>query len=147
MNKTNRTKRSLVATLAEAHHRLLDDLQKVERIAQSSSGAEVTELGTHLMRLRTHLEEHFQLEEHDGYMQAVLERAPQLERTVSQLRGEHDQLRGSLAALLDESKGTPTSNADFPQKVQKWIERVRNHESKENMLVEEAFNREIATKD
>jgi hemerythrin-like domain-containing protein len=143
MKKTNRAP---AATLAEAHRKLLEDLQNLERVAQASD-ADSTELSVCLKSIRTHLEEHFRLEEHNGYMQAVLDQAPQLERTVNQLRGEHDELRGSLAALLDGSRDMRSVKADFQQKVQKWIERVRNHESKENLLVEEAFNRDLATKD
>jgi hypothetical protein len=33
------------------------------------------------------------------------------------------------------------------QEVRAWIERVRQHEARENDLVQEAFNRDIGTED
>src|SRR5262249_28293182 len=127
MKKTN-------ASLAEAHRALLADLRDLERCAQPSSPVEPTEVSARLGRLRDHLEDHFRFEEEDGYMQAVLERAPQLGRTVNQLCGEHDELRRSLAALADEARGMRALDEDFRRKVRQWIERVRSHEARENLL-------------
>ena len=80
-------------------------------------------------------------------MQAVLTRAPHLERTVNHLRGEHDELRRSLAALAKEAGGAQGPGADFREKVRHWIQRVRDHEARENLLVEDAFNRDLAAED
>jgi hypothetical protein len=100
-----------------------------------------------LAGVRAHLEDHFRFEEEGGYMQAVLARAPHLERRVNHLRGEHDELLGSLAALAEEADATPALDEEGRQRVRKWIERVRDHESRENLLVEEAFNRDLAAED
>jgi hypothetical protein len=143
----NRTDGAVAAALAEAHRALLTDLRELERSAQPPSAAGADEVSARLGGLRTHLEDHFRFEEHNGYMQAVLARAPHLERAVNQLRGEHGELRRSLVALAEEAGGARALGADFRQKVRKWIERVRDHEMRENVLVAEAFHRDVAAED
>jgi hypothetical protein len=144
MNKTNA---SLAVAMAEAHRALLRELEDLERSAQPCSAAGPKDTSARLAGLRTRLDDHFRFEEQNGYMQPVLARAPHLERTVNQLRGEHDELRRSLVALVEEAGAARAPGADFWQKVRQWITLVREHEARENLLVEEAFNREFAAED
>jgi hypothetical protein len=143
----NQTNASLAVALAKAHRALLEDLRDLERGTRPSSAAGPKEVSARLEGLRTHLEDYFRFEEQNGYMQAVLARAPHMERTVNHLRGEHDELRRALAALAEEAGGAQALGADFREKMRQWIKRVRDHEARENLLVEDAFNRDLAAED
>jgi hypothetical protein len=131
---------SPAAALAEAHHELLNDLAVLEQLIRPTEQARPVEVWTCLGDLRGHIGTHFRFEEQDGYMKAVLTRAPQHERKVRGLREEHDELWKSLADLIRQAGTLPALNDPFRQDLQAWIARVRDHEARENRLVEDAFN-------
>jgi hypothetical protein len=94
-----------------------------------------------------HLTEHFRFEEQNGYMDVVREREPRLERTIQQLAEEHGQLTRSLDALIKEA-GKATSLGDaLREAILSWIECVRQHEARENDLVQDAFDLDIGVED
>ena len=70
---------SLAAVLARAHRVLLEDIEQLEQ--QISTGAaNVAKLAAQLKQVQTHLIRHFHLEEHEGYMDAVIQRDPSQDR-------------------------------------------------------------------
>jgi hypothetical protein len=145
MNRTRNE--SLANSLAAAHRKLLADLRGLEEMTDSSCQAGARGLCDRLALLRAHLDEHFRLEEQNGYMDAVLARAPQLARAVEALRAEHAELRQSLAALSGEARPGAAVDGALRQKVRQWVGRVREHEQRENLLVEDAFNRDLGLED
>jgi hemerythrin-like domain-containing protein len=86
-------------------------------------------------------------EEQNGYMNAVREREPRLERTIYQLAKEHVQLRQSLEALIGESRAAPSLSDTLREEIREWIERVRRHENRENDLIQGAFNLDLGAED
>jgi hypothetical protein len=138
---------SIATALAAAHHALLANIDRLEQLIEPLAGAHPGELCDCLGMLLSRLEAHFRFEEHNGYMDAVLARAPQLARQVEGLRAEHVAMRQSLAALAGESRTAPAVNDALRQKVREWVGRVRDHETRENLLVEDAFNQDMAAED
>jgi hypothetical protein len=143
----NKVKKSPAAALAEAHRALLKDLDDLERFAELSVPAEPAKVCGRLKALCAHLGKHFRFEEQSGYMQTVLARAPHLERRVQRLRQEHDELWGSLATLITQAGELPAGGDEFRQALRAWVEQVRDHETRENVLVEDTFNTEVAAGD
>ena len=142
-----RTKNSVAEALGQAHAALLVDLRELEQATRLFSGEDLEELRTRLGEARAHLTEHFRFEEQNGYMDAVRKREPRLERAVQQLAEEHGQLQQALAALIRDA-GAETSLGDtLRAEIRAWIERVRQHEVRENDLVQDAFDLDIGAED
>jgi hemerythrin len=138
--------RSLADNLAQAHRTLLEQMNRLEAGLQSRAPGGLPEVTRRLAGLRADLAAHFRLEEENGYMQAVLARAPQFERKVQQLREEHALLARSLDELVRDA--TAASDLDpLREAIHAFLARVREHESKENLLVEDAFNLDFCGED
>jgi hypothetical protein len=135
-----KTQISITERISAAHARLLMDLDGLEQAADDPAG-----LSPHLERIRAHLGEHFQLEEQDGYMAGILKRKPHLEHAVRALLQEHRQLARTLDELLIGSR-RELDGALGPD-VRRWVGEMRRHESRENELVEDAFNLDLGTED
>jgi hypothetical protein len=143
----NKSRTSPVEGLTRAHDALLKDLLQLEKEAQSPSGTKAVKMRTRLDQVRTHITQHFRFEEQYGYMDVVLQRAPHQERIIELLRQEHCQLANSLEALREEVRAAPSLDDAFRDKVRAWVALVRDHEARENKLVQEAFNLDIGAED
>jgi hemerythrin-like domain-containing protein len=96
-----------------------------------------------LQSFQRHLEHLMALEEHDGYMDVVLESHPTYCGEVETLRHEHDQFRKSLqraSARLEH-----LDNDDFPRfemvcdELRALLERIDHHSGKEIDLIQRAL--------
>jgi hypothetical protein len=142
-----RTDNALVEALGRAHEGLLEDLRHLEGAAHPAAAEGLDGLRARLAATRAHLAAHFRFEEQNGYLDAVRKREPRLERAVQQLADEHRQLAESLEGLVREAGAATSLEDPLRQEVRAWIERVRQHEARENDLVQDAFNRDIGTED
>jgi signal transduction histidine kinase len=139
--------KSLAEVIQRAHHMLLADLSRLEELGCTSARGSVAELNTQLRTVQTHLLRHFRLEEQDGYMDAVLKRDPGQERAVQQVLSEHQQLSESLSALIKDLSDRLRIEEALRLQLGEWIESVRQHESRENLLIENVFNQDIGAED
>ncbi len=80
-------------------------------------------------------------------MDKVRKREPRLERAVQQLAEEHQQLMQALDAILAEANAAPAMTDALRDKIRAWVERIRNHETRENHLVQEAFGFDVGAED
>jgi hemerythrin len=143
----NRTIGTVVESLNRAHTALFKDLQKLEHASRANLGEDLAKVRERLDATRTHITEHFRFEEQDGYMVAVGEREPRLQRAIHHLADEHRELSRSLDALVEEARTTTTPGDPFREKLREWIEHVRRHEARENELVQDALNWDIGAED
>jgi hemerythrin-like domain-containing protein len=134
---------SIPESLREAHKALKVDLEKLEKTARSSSQDGLARLRTCLVATRAHIVAHFRFEEENGYMDKVRKREPRLERAIQQLADEHQQLLQSLDAILAQANAAPAMPDALCDEIRAWVERIRNHETRENHLVQEAFDFDI----
>ena len=142
-----KTEKSVAEALGRAHAALLEDLRKLEETARKSSGQGAPELLARLGATRTHITEHFRFEEKNGYMHSVRSREPRLERTIQQMGDEHGELAHTMDAIVEEAGATTKLDETFWEKVRSWIERIRDHETRETALFQEAFNLDIGSED
>jgi hypothetical protein len=126
---------------------LFADLGKLDQAVQPSSGDGLEELRARLGATHAHITEHFRFEEQNGYMDAVRKREPRLERMIQQLAEEHGQLRRSLDALIGKAAAATSLGDTLREEIREWVERVREHEDRENDLVQDAFNLDIGVED
>ncbi len=122
-------------------------MQKLEQTVAPRSGTSLAELAAHLAATQAHLTEHFRYEEQNGYLDTVRKREPRLERSIQQLGEEHRQLRQSLQALRAKIESASSLDEALRTRVRAWVQGVRDHEAKENELVEAAFNLDISAED
>ncbi len=80
-------------------------------------------------------------------MDAVRKQEPRLEHAIQNLIDEHRELVRSLDTLIEEAEAKNKLEDVFRQKVHRWIERVREHESRENGLLEDAFVEDLGAGD
>jgi hypothetical protein len=138
---------SIAEALGPAHAALLEDLRQLGEATRPESGEGLAELRARLSATQTHITEHFRFEEQNGYMDAVQKREPRLERAIQQLSEEHGQLAQSLAVLIEQAKAATSLDEPFREAVRQWIKRVREHEARENELVQDAFDLDIGAED
>jgi len=138
---------SIAEALGRAHAALLDDLGRLEEAALPDSAEDLAGLRARLGATRAHVTEHFRFEEQNGYLAAVRRREPRLERTIQQLAEEHRQLAQCLEALVNQAKAATSLNDPLREEVRGWIERLRQHEERENDVVQDAFTMDIGAED
>jgi hemerythrin-like domain-containing protein len=93
-----------------------------------------------------HMERLMHLEEKDGYMDIVLESHPQLDKAVTALRQEHDEIRASLKGVSEGlEKIGPRDTVALTvlcEELATLLKKVDEHHRKECDLFQEAFERE-----
>ena len=141
------TENSIAGALKQAHVALLADLRKLEQAVSPFPGKDVTELHSQLVATLAHITEHFRFEEQNGYMDTAKTREPRLDRTIRQLAEEHGDLRHSLEAIIRQASDASSLGDPLRDEIQEWIRRVRQHERRENDLVQDAFNLDIGPED
>ena len=133
--------------LAAAQRLIQEDLHDLEQKAAPASAATPAQLVDRLGALRTHLSEQFRHEEQGGYAQEVLTQAPQQERVVRKLLEQHADLAKSLDELIEQARAAESVDEGLCERVREWANRLREHESQENGLLEDAFNVECCAED
>jgi hypothetical protein len=137
---------SVAEILSRAHEALQAELRKLEQAVSPSSREGLVEIRARLAAARTHIAEHFRVEEENGYLHALKDE-PRLERAVHQLAKEHGQLSQLLDRLLGEARVAPSLGDTLREEIAGWIERLRQHEHRENDLVQGTLNMDIGAED
>jgi hypothetical protein len=130
-----------------AHASLRKDLQALQDVVSADCDVTPLTMGNRLATARTQVAEHFAWEEKNGWSAAILLQEPRLEHAVRHLLQEHRELTQSLNTLIDEAESIQRVDKLFREKVLRWIERVRDHEARENELLEEAFEEDLGAGD
>jgi len=109
-----------------------------------------TDLYTLLDEVCAHVQAHFDLEEKGGYFRDVVARAPNLLHRVDELKAQHAELSAAGREVVERAKSEGPS-ADFwnrtRSELEAFIKRFFEHEGAENLLVQEAFTRDIGAAD
>lgn len=134
-------------SIVEANIALLADLRELEQAVRPSSGEGLAELCARLGPIHARIIEHFRFEEQNGFLDVVKKKEPRLERAVHQLALEHGQLRQSLDGIMGDARAATSLGDSLRGKIREWIERLRQHESRENSLVQDAFDTDIGAED
>lgn len=141
------SERAFAEALYQAHTDLLRDLMELEQSVQRGSEQGQRELSSRLATVQTHLADHFRFEERDGYMAPLLKEEPRIGPVVQELLAEHRRLTQALGALVEEVSAAQALRDDVRERVRAWVKQVRQHESRENNLVQEVYYSSGATGD
>jgi hypothetical protein len=142
-----RSEETFVETLQQEHVDLLGDLQQLEEAARPGSGETPAGLSARLGKTQAHVVDHYRFEEQDGYMAPVLKAEPRFGPVVQELLEEHRQIAQALDALIREARTAQSLTDGLGERVRDWVKQVRQHESRENHLVQEAYYASDATGD
>ncbi len=138
---------STIETSSEAQHRLMEDLGRLDETVHQNAETTLTALRTCLGRTYTHLCQHFRLKEYDGFLDDLQEREPRFGRIAQELFAEHRQLRQSLDSLHGEAVVAVRVDDALRGKVRQWIAALRRHETREDDLIQDAVDLDIAGQD
>jgi hypothetical protein len=134
--------------LGKAHASLLEDLRKLEQsLRAGGAGVSTLDVRTQLASTHTHITNHFGFQEQNGWRDSVRKQEPRLDHAVQNLLEEHRQLVQSLNTLSGEAEAIEDLDDAFRDKVLRWIHRVRDHEARENDLLEDAIVEDLGTGD
>ena len=135
--------------LREEHRELHEALQTIDRELRSVQRTQQA-VDSLIWRFAELIESHFSHEEDGGYMQDAIQRAPRLANRASRLLRQHTELLEE-ATKLQMLARSGLESAAWWQQIELDFGRLRDrlldHEHKENALVQEAFNRDIAASD
>ena len=148
----NKRKHDLFELIKREHGELKDLLSQVRSVIgeQQPDAQHSRQL---ICDLYERIQSHFHHEEADGYLSEALERAPRLTNQAGRLLDKHETLSELLGQLRNHVQRTvPT---DGPRVAAWWKEltdqfhdfsnRLLRHETEEDKLVQEAFNRDLGT--
>lgn len=137
---------SEITSLNQAHNELMKELDALDT-AIAAATLERSAVAARIEVTRDCLSRHFQLEESGGYMENVRSRSPHLDHTIDKLKGEHARLLDNVNHLLSLARSGKALDQSFRISVREFIEHVRGHERRENLLVEDSYNRDTGDKD
>lgn len=131
---------------------LLADLDALGR-RWETAGVSPKRVADLLSQLQDRLAMHFTLEEAYGYFDDALAVAPQLSRRAETLRGEHAGLFLQLSRIVDEAERLVHHEVPIAalghviEDFSAFHRALKDHESRENALVSEAFDLDVGVGD
>lgn len=141
------TEISAAEARCRAHVMLMEELRNLDETANAGMVQSLPALRIRLRTVEEQILEHFRFEEENGYMKGVRRGAPHLERAVQQLGEEHCQLAEMLRELLEKARKAMSLDNGLLDGVRTWVKRVRQHEIRENELIQDAFSLDIGVGD
>jgi iron-sulfur cluster repair protein YtfE (RIC family) len=129
--------------LIHAHRDLLQHIKKLNDLVNAKQWLSALALRRELELIRDELTEHFRFEEEGGYMSAVVQRQPQMANAIGELRNDHDSLAITLNGFIERIGPSFLPHDEFLSEIHDWMNSLREHETRENRIVQEAFNMEI----
>jgi exonuclease V gamma subunit len=108
------------------------------------------EMGNRLQTLRDVLSCHFVDEEAGGYLAPVLDAAPQFSGEATELKAQHADFLASLDGLIARLSKEPPEFESWQAAVKEFedfLEKLRQHEARENTMAQSAFGRDIPAAD
>ncbi len=129
------------------HESLLKRLLEVQRCALTGDGSSAEELRDRLANLRTDVLAHFRAEEQGGPLNDLTRGEPRFEHAARRLLDEHRDLEASLDTLLEVAATAERDDDALRSKIRNWINRARQHEIDEDMLLMEAANQDLGAAD
>lgn len=145
---------AFLAEIKEDNRQLRDILWRLQQLcSRGAKRVEPERLSELLGELRDNLSMHFALEATYGYIEEPVAVAPYLEARSSTLQREHESLFREIVEIADQAESLlyPHRQRTQKRKVIDRFEEFRNrlmtHESAENDLVCEAFQRDLGDVD
>jgi len=134
--------------VVEQHRRLRELLSQIQTaLDQRQIG--MAEVGDLLARLGDQLIRHFALEESGGYLCEALLHAPQLVRRANDLLAQHPKMARQARSLAAEPVAAAGGDwwGETHQRFTAFAHELREHERREDRLLQEAYTHETHASD
>jgi hypothetical protein len=141
------TRSSMIENVRQVQRSLMEDLSRLDEAVHEGFERNLPALRSLLGATYTQVCEHFRLEEKDGFLDNLEEREPRFARIAQELIDEHRELRQSLDALHGDAIVATRVDDALRERVRKWIAEVRRHETRENDLIQDAVDSDVAAED
>ena len=131
------------------HRDLLAIVRRIRQAIGDRRGGK-SGLPTMLAELSAHLSTHFAFESDGGYLNEALENAPRLQGRADALEAQHPKLLTLVMELRQQVNEGTESDAwweHIEQRFADFSKMLIEHESGENQLVQEAFDRDTGSQD
>lgn len=154
LTRTVTVNAAFLQEIKEVNKELWQRLQEMQhRCQRPIAPASCRHIVQRLSQLRDQLALHFALEEAYGYFDDPVDVAPRLSFAAEQLRNEHRQLYMDLTGIVERAESLLQSEQLTTLAL--WLGReylhfdtaMRDHESRENDLIFEAYDTDIGTGD
>lgn len=129
------------------HDALRADLHDLEVIANPATPQAIEKLRERLAEVREHVLAHFRSEEDGGWFAHIERMQPRLCKAVQDLVEEHARLREALERLWEACCQANCIDSSIREPLRAFIATMRSHESREDDLIQEAYNRDIGPGD
>ena len=130
------------------HASLNQQLARMEKLVRAPDPAGADALREQLRDLRDVLSRHMASEEKpDGFMDQVRRRTARYDAALKELRDEHRSLSTGLDTLIAEAADFEEVPGPFASRLRSWSDTLRDHESRENHLLQAAFTVDLGAKD
>ncbi|MFQ5767373.1 MAG: hemerythrin domain-containing protein [Acidobacteriota bacterium] len=131
--------------LPAEHARLLAILGEMETVLGAETPPSMDQFGRMLAAFKKLFTAHIAAEEEGKAMRRALKEAPHLGTMAAELQEQHPQLVEGLEDLVRMTgKGEDgASLEDLAGSFGQWLQSVRQHEMRENALLQEAYSRDL----
>lgn len=123
--------------------------EKVAIVPRANLAVWIAEVRERFEHFQAHMTKHMALEEHEGYLPAVVERRPTLAPQIERLHHEHGEflriMEGVHKALENLTPEDHLLVRDSCHRITHLLAYVEQHEELENNLVTFAFSQDIGT--
>jgi hypothetical protein len=142
--------RTLASQLEESFHRFRRDLADLHLLLASLSThpSWLDRLRKQVHQFHEHLEEHFSLQEENGYLDQVEVCAPHYHERLVSLHNEQLELVRQLEDLEEAlADAGPAALPALTRRLGELMDKIVNHEQRKNLLTLNAFNVEPGAMD
>jgi hemerythrin-like domain-containing protein len=149
------TPREIAKWMREEHtaiEQLINQLQD-ESVSIPRTGRKrwLEEMTARVQNFSGHLIRHFELEEDNGYLQAVIDHRPPLLPEIERLRHEHDEIKRILDSIQRDLGQTGEADQLVIEhcclRIGDLLRHLKEHEERENLMVLSVFTDDLGTKD
>ena len=131
--------------------RLISHLRELVTGPTGSRAKWLTTLCEAFKEFRARVHRHFELEEHDGYLESVQETRPTLAPQIALLQSEHRQLEPLLGCieqiLCSAGADDHLLTRDTCNRINDLLDYVKAHEVKEHNMVSETYATDLGAAD
>jgi hypothetical protein len=126
---------------------LLDSLRALQNAIEPGKDPTVDEFFALLASIRGRIAERFRAEEESHCFEDLSDDQPRLSRAVENLLAEHQKLIAAIDQAIDTVRRSHHVSAVVRFDLLRWISQVLGHETREDLLLQEAYNEEPGAAD